>query len=69
MEVGDIYREDSDMVKVEMIEREHEDVMLVRYWSGEALVSSSGMRGACEVRVFRRSHHICKLGYQLFDMA
>jgi hypothetical protein len=30
MEVGDIYREDSDMVKVEMVEREHEDVMLVR---------------------------------------
>jgi hypothetical protein len=35
MEVGDIYREDSDMVKVEMIEREHEDVMLVRYWIGD----------------------------------
>jgi hypothetical protein len=32
-------------------------------------VSSSGVGGACEIRVFKRSHHVCMSGLQLFDMA
>jgi hypothetical protein len=32
-------------------------------------VSSSGARGACEIRVFKMSHHVCMSGLQLCDMA
>jgi hypothetical protein len=29
---------------------------------------SSGVEGAYEIEMFKRSHHIYKLGLQLFDM-
>jgi hypothetical protein len=32
-------------------------------------MNSSGTGGACEVGVLRRSHHVCKSGLQLFDIA
>jgi hypothetical protein len=32
LEVEDIDRENSDMVEVEVVEREHEGVMLMRHW-------------------------------------
>jgi hypothetical protein len=45
------------------------DETLDRRWSGEASVSSSKVGGACEIKVFRRSHHIYKSRLQLFDIA
>jgi hypothetical protein len=36
------------------------DEALDRRWSREASTNSSRMGGACEVGVFRRSHHVCK---------
>jgi hypothetical protein len=42
---------------------------LDRRWSGDETVSSSRVRGACEIGVFKRSHHVCMSGLQLFDMA
>jgi hypothetical protein len=73
-EVEGMDREDNGMrgmmVEVKMVERECEDVVLVRYWTGNgAATSSSEVRGACEIRVFKRSHHVCMSGLQLFDMA
>jgi hypothetical protein len=41
---------------------------LDRRWSGEASPRLSGVGGAYKIEVFKRSHHICKLGLQLFDM-
>jgi hypothetical protein len=32
-------------------------------------MSSSGARGACEIGVFKRSHHVYMSELQLFDMA
>jgi hypothetical protein len=29
---------------------------------------SSGVEGTCEIGMFKRSHHVCKLRLQLFDM-
>jgi ribosomal protein L32 len=37
-------------------------------WSGDKLASSAGVRGACEIGVFKRSHHVCMSELQLFDM-
>jgi hypothetical protein len=59
-------REDSgtreDMtIEVKVIEREPEGVVLMRHWTGDGAASSSGVGGTCEIGVFKRSHHICKL--------
>jgi hypothetical protein len=61
-EVDGTDREDSNMVEVKVVEREHESVVLVRHWSRDASASSLGMGGACKVGMFRMSHHICKSG-------
>jgi hypothetical protein len=53
------------MVEVKVVEREREDMVLARHWTGGELV---GARGACEIGVFKRSHHICMSALQLFDM-
>jgi hypothetical protein len=53
------------MVEVKVVEREREGVVLTRHWTGDELV---GARGACEIGVFNRSHHICVSGLQLFGM-
>jgi hypothetical protein len=52
-------------IELEVVEREPEGVVLVRHWTGEASVNSSGVGGACEIRVFKRSTHVCKSGLQL----
>jgi hypothetical protein len=62
-EVDGTDREDSNMVEVEVVEREHESVVLVRHWSREASTSSLGMEGAYKVGMFRMSHHVCKSGH------
>jgi hypothetical protein len=57
-------------VELEVIEREPEGMVLVRHWIDDGAVSSSGVGGACEIGVFRRSTHVCKPGLQLlFAMA
>jgi hypothetical protein len=48
-------------IEVEVVERDHVDIVLMRHWTGDASMSSSGMGGTCEVR-FRMAHHVCKLG-------
>jgi hypothetical protein len=70
-EVEGMDREDSGMgkdvtVEVEVVEREPKGMVLARQWTGEASTSSLGVGGACEIRVFKRSHHICKSELQLF---
>jgi hypothetical protein len=45
-------------VEVDVVEREPDDVMLARHWIGKALASSSGVGGACKIRVFRRSTYV-----------
>jgi hypothetical protein len=44
--------------EMELVEREPEGMVLVRHWSSEASTNSSGVRGACETRVFKRSNHV-----------
>jgi hypothetical protein len=74
-EVEGMDREDSGMgenmiVELEVVERDPEGMVLVRHWTGEASMSSSGVGGAYEIGVFRRSTHVCKSGLQLlFAMA
>jgi hypothetical protein len=74
-EVEGIDREDSDRgeditvdVEVKRSRGRGVDETLDWQWSRDASVSSLGMGGTCEVRVFRRSHHVCKSRLQLFDM-
>jgi hypothetical protein len=56
-------------VDVGVVEREHGvDKALDRQLSEEASMNSSGT-GACEVRVLRMSHHVCKSILQLFSIA
>jgi hypothetical protein len=33
------------------------------------VADSSGARGGCKIWVFKRSHHVCTSGLQLFNMA
>jgi hypothetical protein len=51
--------------ELEVIEREPEGVVLTRHWTGEALSNSSGVGGACETEVFKRSTHVCNSRLQL----
>jgi hypothetical protein len=72
-EVEGMDREDSGMredmvVEMEVVEREPEGVVLVRHWTGEASTSSSGVGGACEIGVLKRSHHVCKSRLHLYVM-
>jgi hypothetical protein len=53
------------MTELAVVEREPVGVVLVRHWTGEATMNSSGVEEACETRVFRRSTHVCKSGLQL----
>jgi hypothetical protein len=52
-------------VELEVIEREPEGVVLVRHWTGEASQNSSGVGGACEIGMFKRSTHVYNSGLQL----
>jgi hypothetical protein len=45
--------------ELEVVEREPECMVLVRHWSGEASLNSSGVAGVCETGVFKRSTHVC----------
>jgi hypothetical protein len=72
MDIEDIDMMKDITVEVEVVKREHEGVC----WRGigsamerRASANSSEMGGACEVGVFRSSHHICKSRFQLFDIA
>jgi hypothetical protein len=51
--------------ELEVVKREPEGVVLVRHWTDEASVNSSGVRDACKIRVFKRSTHVCKSELQL----
>jgi hypothetical protein len=76
-EVESMNREASGMeedmtIEVEVVERVWgRDVgeALDRQWSGEASASSSGVGWPCKIGVFKMSHHVCKLGLQMFAMA
>jgi hypothetical protein len=67
-EVEGMDREDNGMgedmmVEVKVVERERGvGEALDCRWSGDEPASSSGVRGACEIGVFKRSHHVCMSG-------
>jgi hypothetical protein len=48
------------MVELEVVKREPEGVVLARHWTGEATMNSSGVGGAYETGMFRRSIHVYK---------
>jgi hypothetical protein len=50
---------------LEVVEREPDDVVLARHWTGEVSMNSSGVGGGCETGVFKRSTNVCNSGLQL----
>jgi hypothetical protein len=61
-----------DMVEVEVVEREHEGVVLMRHWIGDGAERHQQARREWEELVksgCSEGHNVCKLGLQLFDMA
>jgi hypothetical protein len=51
--------------ELKVVEREPKGMVLMRHWTGEASLNSSGVGGAYETEVFKRSTHVCNSGLQL----
>jgi hypothetical protein len=65
MDTADTAMWEDRATELEVVEREPEGVVLVRYWTGEASPNSLRVGGACKTGVFKRSTHICNSGLQL----
>jgi hypothetical protein len=62
MDTMDTGMEEDKTTELEVVGREPEGMVLVRLWTGEASSNSSGVGGVCEIRVFKRSTHVCNSG-------
>jgi hypothetical protein len=51
--------------ELEVVERESEGTVLLSHRIGEASLNSSGVGGACETGLFKRSTHVCNSVLQL----
>jgi hypothetical protein len=65
MDTVDAGMEDDRAAELEVVERESNGVVLMRHWTGEASLNSSGVGGACETGVFKRSTHVYNSVLQL----